>query len=68
VELLERVILTSLEKHRPGLTLKELIDAVASAVVIGHPIPWCSPCSPSKDISIAWKSKAKSAHCAGRGR
>jgi hypothetical protein len=32
VELLERVILTSLEKHRPGLTLKELIDAVASAV------------------------------------
>ncbi len=32
VELLDRVILSSLEKNRPGLTLKELIDAVASAV------------------------------------
>ncbi len=32
VELLDRVILLSLERQRPGLTLKELIDAVANAV------------------------------------
>jgi glyoxylase-like metal-dependent hydrolase (beta-lactamase superfamily II) len=32
VELLDRVILSSLERQRPGLTLKELIDAVANAV------------------------------------
>ena len=32
VELLDRVILANLEKNRPGLTLKELVDAVASAV------------------------------------
>jgi len=32
VELLDRVILASLEKTRAGLTLKELIDAVANAV------------------------------------
>jgi glyoxylase-like metal-dependent hydrolase (beta-lactamase superfamily II) len=32
VELLDRVILAALAKHPAGLTLKELIDAVASAV------------------------------------
>jgi hypothetical protein len=32
VELFDRVILTSLDKSRAGLTLKELIDAVANAV------------------------------------
>ena len=32
VEILDRVILTSLEKHRAGLTMKELVDAVANAV------------------------------------
>jgi hypothetical protein len=32
VELLDRVILASLEKNRPGLTLKELMDAVANVL------------------------------------
>jgi len=32
VELLDRVLVTSLEKNRSGLTLKQLIDAVANAV------------------------------------
>jgi len=32
VELLDRAILTALEKNRAGLTLKELIDAAANAV------------------------------------
>src|SRR5207248_10749312 len=32
VELLERVVLSSLDRNRPGLTLKQLIDAVANAV------------------------------------
>jgi glyoxylase-like metal-dependent hydrolase (beta-lactamase superfamily II) len=32
VELLDRAILASLEKNRPGLTLKELMDAVTNAV------------------------------------
>ena len=32
MELLDRVILACLEQTRPGLTLKELIDAVANAL------------------------------------
>ncbi len=32
VELFDRVILVSLTKHRAGLTMKELIDAISSAV------------------------------------
>jgi glyoxylase-like metal-dependent hydrolase (beta-lactamase superfamily II) len=32
VELLDRAVIASLMKHRPGLTMKELIDVVANAV------------------------------------
>lgn len=40
VEFLDRAILLSLEKIRPGLTLKELIDTVASAVGDWPPESW----------------------------
>ena len=40
VELLDRVILAGLEKHRAGLTMKELIDVVATVVGEWPPESW----------------------------
>ena len=48
VELLDRVILTSLEKNRAGLTLRELIDAVANAVGDWPPDSWMLAMFPVK--------------------
>jgi len=68
VELLDRVILASLEKNRPGLTLKELMTLWRMGWAIGRRISSCWPCFPSRGISIGWKSAEKFAPCAGRGR
>ena len=48
VEFLDRVILAGLEKHRPGLSLKELIDAVANAVGDWPPDSWTLAMFPVK--------------------
>jgi hypothetical protein len=48
VELLDRVILTSLERNRAGLTMKELVDAVASAVGDWPPESWTLAMFPVK--------------------
>jgi hypothetical protein len=40
VEFLDRVILASLEKNRAGLSMKELVDAVANAVGDWPPDSW----------------------------
>lgn len=48
VELLDRVILSNLEKNRAGLTLKELMDAVANAVGDWPPDSWTLAMFPVK--------------------
>ena len=48
VEFLDRVILTSLEKNRAGLTMKELVDAVANAVGDWPPESWLLAMFPVK--------------------
>jgi glyoxylase-like metal-dependent hydrolase (beta-lactamase superfamily II) len=48
VDFLDRVILTSLEKNRAGLTMKELVDAVANAVGDWPPESWVLAMFPVK--------------------
>ena len=48
VELLDRVILASLERNRAGLTMKELVDAVANAVGDWPPESWLLAMFPVK--------------------
>ena len=48
VEFLDRVILSSLEKNRAGLAMKELVDAVATAVGDWPPDSWLLAMFPVK--------------------
>jgi len=48
VEFLDRVILTKLEKNRAGLSMKELTDAVATAVGDWPPESWLLAMFPVK--------------------
>ncbi|MGD0224099.1 MAG: hypothetical protein ABSF71_17355, partial [Terriglobia bacterium] len=48
VEFLDRAILASLEKNRAGLTMKELVDAVANAIGDWPPDSWLLAMFPVK--------------------